>query len=122
MSKRKGGELTKVGEGIPKTEGGRLTMECIANLLGLDRSYTRRVTFGATPDTCIVHRVSPVTGKWNSININVPALLVEEYYSGLNGGLIQDVFPSLSSTEREFIMTGMTTSDWSDTFAADGDE
>ena len=93
----------------------------MANILGLDKSNNRRVFVGDDPNTCNVHRVSPVTGDWNIMILPVTAMKVENYYLGMEDGLIQEVFPDLSETEREFIMTGMTSQDWDDTFADDID-
>ena len=35
----------------------------------------------------------------------------------MEGALIQDVMPSLSADEREFLMTGITPDEWNEMFA-----
>jgi hypothetical protein len=36
--------------------------------------------------------------------------------------LIQDAFPNLNASQREFIMTGMTDDDWDNMFPPDDEE
>ena len=106
---------TRNGGGVPKMED--MTKAVMANILGLDKSYSRSVYPSRDGKTCIVFRVSPVTKDLNKMILGVPAMRVESYFMGLENGLIQEVFPELSATEREFLMTGMTSQDWDDTFA-----
>jgi hypothetical protein len=41
----------------------------------------------------------------------------EQFRNYENGnGLIQDVFPNLTSSEREFLMTGVTDEEWNQMF------
>lgn len=60
-----------------------------------------------------VTRISPLTGKPNTINIPITE---DEYKAALakyrRGGLIQDVFPTLTKDQREFVKTGLTAEDW----------
>ena len=37
---------------------------------------------------------------------------MHEFTSGKSDRLIQDIFPNISSQEREFILTGYTHEDW----------
>ena len=57
----------------------------------------------------IIKRVSPLTGRLNNMYIDVT---IEQLMQWKEGRLIQDVMPSLTSAEREFIMTGYTPEDW----------
>ena len=60
----------------------------------------------------LVKRVSPLTGKENEMVLDITSEQIEEWNSPDRKRLIQDIFPDLSETEREFIMTGYTASDW----------
>jgi hypothetical protein len=61
----------------------------------------------------LIRRKSLFTGKVNEMNLNVTA---EQLTRWQNGELIQNVFPTLSVDEREFLMTGATKDEWNDTF------
>lgn len=111
MSKRE-------GERFHTATVNKLFGDILDNLLGVDApGGGHRVYVGTTPNTCEVHRESPVSREWNIMILGIPAMRVEKYYLGLEKGLIQDIFPELSSGEREFILTGMTSEDWDETFA-----
>jgi hypothetical protein len=58
-----------------------------------------------------IKRISPKTGKTNSMVLDTTAVLLNEYYKG-SDRLVQDIFPNLNVDEREFIMTGYTDEDW----------
>lgn len=51
-----------------------------------------------------ITRLSPLTGKENTLDIDVTA---DQLSAWSRGQLIQDAMPNLTSAEREFIMTGM---------------
>jgi hypothetical protein len=68
-------------------------------------------------DTWKVTRQSPFSKKTNIIFIRATAEQVAEYCSG--EGYIQEIFSKLSADEREFIISGITPSEWKETF---GDE
>lgn len=40
----------------------------------------------------------------------------EQLQKYINGALIQDAFPNLSASDREFIMTGVTDDEWDAAF------
>ena len=61
-----------------------------------------------------VTKVSPLTGLENSMELDITLDQLERYQAG--GVLIQDVFPHLNASEREFIMTGYTQEDWDKIF------
>ncbi len=61
----------------------------------------------------IITRISPYTGKTNTMDLDVTEAQMAEFNSGpRNRLLIQQIVPDLSATEREFIKTGYTQSDW----------
>tara|TARA_R100000773_G_scaffold26228_1_gene22837 strand:+ start:3437 stop:3646 length:210 start_codon:yes stop_codon:yes gene_type:complete len=54
-----------------------------------------------------------ISGELNSMELDV----TQDQLNRWQGGeLIQDVFPHLNVDEREFIKTGITPQEWSDTF------
>jgi len=57
----------------------------------------------------IITRTSPVTGKTKSIEIDVTEHQIKSWE---NGALIQDIMPSLTPDEREFIISGCTSEDF----------
>jgi hypothetical protein len=48
------------------------------------------------------------------MELDITAQQLWNYEMGL--GLIQDVFPNLNSSEREFLMTGVTDEEWNRVF------
>jgi len=61
----------------------------------------------------IITRTSPLTKIENSIEIAVTAEQIARWQDGEN---IQNVMPTLTHEEREFIMTGFTFEDWQTLF------
>jgi hypothetical protein len=61
----------------------------------------------------IITRRSPVTGKVNSLDLNITDAEIARWQ---RGEFIQNVWPNLTVDEREFLMTGMTKEDWDETF------
>lgn len=61
-----------------------------------------------------VMRVSPLTGKTNIMKLDITLDQIHQWENGL--GLIQDIMPNLTASEREFIMSGMTDDDWNEAF------
>ena len=57
----------------------------------------------------IITKISPLTGMLNTMDIDVTPLQIEQWERGM---LIQEAMPLLTRDEREFIMTGLTSSDW----------
>ena len=61
----------------------------------------------------LIERRSPLTGKWNTMELDVTqAQLDEMALPGSQRRYVQDIFPNLSQAEREFIKTGYTPEDW----------
>jgi hypothetical protein len=62
----------------------------------------------------MIKRKSPFSGKINAMDIDITEEQLQEYQKGSKP--IQNVFPHLTSDEREFIMTGITPDEWNETF------
>ena len=60
-----------------------------------------------------ITRKSMISGEINSMELDVTQAQLDLWQGG---ELIQDVFPHLNADEREFIKTGITPQEWSDTF------
>ena len=60
-----------------------------------------------------ITRKSMISGEINSMELDVTQDQLNRWQ---DGELIQDVFPHLNADEREFIKTGITPQEWSDTF------
>lgn len=54
-------------------------------------------------------RRSPISGKDHTMKLRVTLAQLEAYKAGER---VQYAFPQLSDDEREFIITGMTATDW----------
>ena len=63
-----------------------------------------------------VLRRSPFSGEENVMEIDITH---EELKRWRGGELIQNVWPHLSASEREFIKTGITPEEWENTFGPD---
>ena len=57
----------------------------------------------------IITKTSMMTGKINTMKIEVTQKQIEQWKNGM---LIQDAMPNLTPDEREFIMSGVTSSEW----------
>jgi hypothetical protein len=64
-----------------------------------------------------ITRTSPISGKVNTMEINVTEEEIQKYYDG--AGLIQELLPNVSPDEREFIKSGITPDEYENLF---GDE
>jgi hypothetical protein len=63
----------------------------------------------------LITRTSQATGITRSIDLPVTEQQLILYAT--TSALIQDVFPSLSDDQREFIMTGITAEEWDEIHA-----
>ena len=57
-----------------------------------------------------ITRISLLTGRTHQNDKPVNPELLRAYEEGK--GLVQDLFPDLSSEDREFLMTGITKEEW----------
>tara|TARA_Y100000310_G_scaffold320096_1_gene376145 strand:+ start:316 stop:624 length:309 start_codon:yes stop_codon:yes gene_type:complete len=62
-----------------------------------------------------------LTGKINVAIVPRSLITMQQVKAYQNGALVQDAFPTLNTSEREFIMSGMTTEDQAGYFGADPD-
>jgi len=62
-------------------------------------------------------RTSQLTGKKHSMDLPVTMSQMKRFYSGKAS--IQNIFPDLSPSQREFILTGITEEEWDANFDAD---
>ena len=56
-----------------------------------------------------ITRTNPINGAVNTFNLDVTIEQIEAYAAG---ALIQNAFPTLSVSDREFIKTGITAESW----------
>ena len=61
----------------------------------------------------IVTRKSRISGKMNTMDLPISNEQIESWQSG---SFVQDVFPDLTSDQREFLITGITPDEWNETF------
>ena len=61
-----------------------------------------------------IAKQSQITGIVHTMELDITAEQLWNYENGY--GLIQDVFPNLTSSEREFLMTGVTDDEWNQMF------
>ena len=67
-----------------------------------------------------VTKKSIISGETNTMELDISQEQLDRWES-VDKQLVQVAFPNLSSSEREFLMTGITPTEWNDTFG-DGDE
>lgn len=63
----------------------------------------------------LITRVSQLTG--NKYTLDLP-VTEEQMYRFWNGELVQNVFPHLAAAEREFILNGITSEEWTNMFGS----
>ena len=61
----------------------------------------------------LIYRTSTLSGNASSMDIDVT---LEQMASWEQGELVQNAMPNLSADEREFIMTGITPTEWNEMF------
>ena len=70
----------------------------------------QHVTEGFT----MVHKVSMLTGKESSMVLPLRSGQLDYWLT--SGMLVQDAFPQLSDSAREFLISGITPEEWDATF------
>lgn len=58
---------------------------------------------------------SSISGNIHTMDLDITPEQLAEFESG-SGRLIQDIFPKLNPSEREFILTGTTQEEWDEAF------
>ena len=61
----------------------------------------------------LVTKQSPISGKINSMELPITEA---QLMAHKNGELVQNVFPTLSKEEREFLVSGISPKEWNDLF------
>ena len=64
----------------------------------------------------LITKKSMFSGEWNTMDIPVTQSQIDDWESGT---LIQDAMPNVSVDDREFLMTGVTPEEWTDTFGSE---
>ena len=62
----------------------------------------------------LITKVSQLSGKKSSMELDVTQEQLDLYAEGVK--YVQDVFPNLNPSEREFLMTGITPNEWDGVF------
>ena len=62
----------------------------------------------------IITKKSPISGNYNSRDLNITEDQINKWRE--ENLLIQDAFPNLTASEREFIKTGITDEEWDSAF------
>jgi hypothetical protein len=62
-----------------------------------------------------ITRKSQVSGIERTMDLPVTQEQLDNYY--IKGALLQNAFPNLSPSDREFIKTGITDEEWNELFA-----
>ena len=65
----------------------------------------------------LVERTSVISGQVNTRALPITVEQLDNYY--LKGMLLQDAFPNLLPSQREFIKTGITSKEWDNLFGGE---
>jgi hypothetical protein len=66
-----------------------------------------------------ITRVSPISGEEHTLRLPVSQIQMARWEMG---EYVQDVFPHLSASQREFIISGITEEEWEDAFGLSEEE
>jgi len=61
----------------------------------------------------LITKQSPISGKMNSMELPITEA---QLMAHRNGELVQNVFPTRSVEEREFLVSGISPKEWNDLF------
>lgn len=66
-----------------------------------------------------VTNISQLSGKEHTMELDITEEQMERFYNRReNGEYVQTIFPNLSAPEREFILTGITPTEWKEMFGS----
>jgi endo-1,4-beta-mannosidase len=68
-----------------------------------------------------VTKKSMLSGKAHSMELDITQEQLDRWES-VDKQLVQVAFPNLSSSEREFLMTGITPTEWNEEFGDEEDD
>lgn len=60
----------------------------------------------------IIRKKSMVSGKVHEMDLPITHEQFQEWFYNPKRRMVQDIFPHLSNEEREFLMTGITPTEW----------
>ena len=66
-----------------------------------------------------VIKTSQITGIIREMELDITEEQIMKYEAG---ALVQDAFPNLTTTEREFLITGVTEEEWNEFFGGFDDD
>ena len=62
----------------------------------------------------LVTRKSMISEQVNTMDLDITQQQINNY---MGGALVQDAFPNLGKSEREFFITGITPAEWEETMS-----
>ena len=66
-----------------------------------------------------ITNISQLSGKEHTMELDITAEQLERFYNRRETGeYVQTIFPNLDKGEREFLMTGITPTEWSEMFGS----
>lgn len=67
----------------------------------------------------LITNISQLSGKEHTMELDITEDQLERFYNRReNGEYVQTIFPNLSKEEREFILTGITPTEWTAMFGS----
>ena len=66
----------------------------------------------SSPESVEVSKASPLTGKLHTMTLPIPEAQFRKYLYTQYTVNLQDVFPHLTTEEREFLITGIVPDEW----------
>jgi hypothetical protein len=63
----------------------------------------------------LIRKLSRISNRWNAMDIPITHAQYEAWRNGPQ--LIQDAFPHLTPSQREFLLSGSTDAEWNAAFA-----
>jgi hypothetical protein len=103
---------------MPPTKSSLQRMERAMNIVQLTDAGNCPEYEWVSRDSCRVLRQSPFSGKWHRATIAVTRKHLANWHEGQ---LIQNAMPHLTDGEREFLISGITPSEWAESFG-EGDD